>query len=349
MINKTSNLWLMACLFLFIAPDFIYSQNCNINTTPCSASAKTPDITYNVDESGDVQLIFTWPGATTFPAINSATSPNGTTIGTLTILKVSFSASSGGSQNGSEIIVYEDGGADDVEYGSGQYTYVTSFSSTYALVLNNPFVNFCANGSGTPNDKCQILQQALPLPIQLVSFEARRYELYNQLTWEVIDDGTDHKFIVEKSDDGINFANLETIEPSNNIVDDLKISYSIKDYSPFPTSFYRLLIIESEGTKDYSEINVVERPFNNTAQLQIFPNPSNRIINVHYNNSNSEKVDLKIYNSLGQTVYNEIFYSTPSELNKKLDLKDLNLNDQIYYVNVSTQEHSLTEILFLKR
>lgn len=96
------------------------------------------------------------------------------------------------------------------------------------------------------------------------------------------------------------------------------------DISPSPTSI------------DENEVS---------ATLNLFPNPSNGLVNLEYISGNQGNITISIINTLGATVYTTNAVSNGS-LNKSIDLSQLTKG--IYFVNVASQNGTTTKKLIIQ-
>jgi hypothetical protein len=111
-----------------------------------------------------------------------------------------------------------------------------------------------------------------PLPVRLVSFSAQQLDGQVQLKWQSSSEENTSHFDVERSADGRNFAPLLTKKAQGNSA--ALVSYQAVDNSPLGgTSYYRLKMVDLDGTFEYS--NMVSVNAEGTVLVRAFPNPSN--------------------------------------------------------------------------
>jgi hypothetical protein len=111
-----------------------------------------------------------------------------------------------------------------------------------------------------------------PLPVRLVSFTAQQLDGQVQLKWQSTSEENTSHFDVERSADGKNFSLLLTKKAQGNSA--TLVSYNALDNSPLGgTSYYRLRMVDLDGTFEYS--NLVSVSSESTVQVRAFPNPSN--------------------------------------------------------------------------
>ncbi len=128
-------------------------------------------------------------------------------------------------------------------------------------------------GGGIPN----------PLPVELLYFTAK--PLNNKeisLYWATETEINNSHFEIQKSKDGRNFETIGTVKGQGNIIETTE--YNFIDNQAFPgISYYRLLQVDFDDTKDYSDIISVELA---SQEIQVFPTIFNNeihIIGIHNN------------------------------------------------------------------
>lgn len=120
--------------------------------------------------------------------------------------------------------------------------------------------------------------------------------------------------------------------------------YNYVDYNPKPSSFYRLMIINQDGLKYYSNLLNIENNNNNSdITFSVYPNPSNGIVNLSFENEIKEKSEMYIYDIDGKIVKNLIIDNNSKEF--KFDLK--NEPDGIYFLKVISGDYIKVEKLIL--
>jgi hypothetical protein len=90
------------------------------------------------------------------------------------------------------------------------------------------------------------------LPLTLVSFTAARDGDYTKLDWKTTSEYNMSRFVVERSDDNINFYSIGEIAARNSLQLE---NYSSRDSRPiYGTAYYRLRCIDNTSKVKYSEV-----------------------------------------------------------------------------------------------
>ncbi len=120
------------------------------------------------------------------------------------------------------------------------------------------------------------------VPIKLSSFTCVANGNNAVLNWQSAEETNASKYMVEYSSDGTSFKSIATIfaKGSNS-------QYNYNHFNVSGTAFYRLKMMDKDGSFSYSEIRVVK--FNGKAGITIAPNPANDVIHLYTKNSNKIK------------------------------------------------------------
>jgi hypothetical protein len=116
------------------------------------------------------------------------------------------------------------------------------------------------------------------LPVKLISFAGSNInDQYILLKWVTASETDSKYFDVQKSDDGIIFTTFAQVNASGNTT--LVQNYSANDHHPQNgNNFYRLRIVDIDGTVTYSKIIAVN--FGDQTLPQVFPNPASSYFTV---------------------------------------------------------------------
>ena len=114
------------------------------------------------------------------------------------------------------------------------------------------------------------------LPIELMSFEGSKKEDYNLLKWSTASEIDNDYFLLERSQDGTNWININSTDGMGN--SNTKVDYLFRDFTfTNDVNYYRLTQVDFNGVYETFDI-------------------------ISINNSRKQKQILKITNTLGQEV-----------------------------------------------
>ncbi|HAN40128.1 MAG TPA: hypothetical protein DCQ29_14595, partial [Chitinophagaceae bacterium] len=152
-------------------------------------------------------------------------------------------------------------------YNQGEALPITTWNAdrTRLIVTNNGttrVVAFDIDTVGRTN--INLIEGALPLAIQATAAKA----LYHiNVQWKVSDIGSVAKFLVQKSNDGIQYVTIDTTYVNGNAT-----SYKFQDYQAFDgKNYYRVWVVLKDGSYKISNTTLVV--FTADVAASIFPNP----------------------------------------------------------------------------
>ncbi len=140
-----------------------------------------------------------------------------------------------------------------------------------------------------------------PLPVSLVSFQAKKAGPEVSLNWKTAQEINNAYFEIERS------ANAAEWEAVGRIAGKGTTSsaqnYSFTDKTPLAaTNYYRLKQVDLDGTATYSAVEQV-RFDQELSALTVFPNPGTGLFTLNFSEKPIEPVQLRIFNLNGSLVY----------------------------------------------
>ena len=181
------------------------------------------------------------------------------------------------------------------------------------------------------------------LPIELVLFDGQANGPANDLFWITATESNSDHFIVERGQDGVDFEAIGSVSAAGS--SQSSIDYSFTDHDPpFGRSFYRLRMVDVDGSEDTSPvINIVRAQ----GIASIFPNPTAQEITLLLD-AHSDVRRLVVMDDLGRTVEERRFDSGDVRPSRTLSLERLRAG---YYTMVlmDGQGAVLDRLPFVKR
>lgn len=166
-----------------------------------------------------------------------------------------------------------------------------------------------------------------PLPVELSYFDAvlKDYELV-ELNWSTLTEWNNDYFQVEKSIDGENFEKIDAVNAKENSIG---INYyQLKDEEPYKgTSYYRLVQIDQDGKKEYSNLITIYNPILNDDVLNV--QCSGDLIQIYYSEEELMLVDIKVVDIQGRIIYSNSNQQLLNGLNYPIQLNE---RTQGYYI-----------------
>lgn len=186
-----------------------------------------------------------------------------------------------------------------------------------------------------------------PLPVELTSFTGYNNGSINVLNWTTASEKNTLKFEVErKSTTNNNFTYIGEKPAAGN--SSSVINYTLNDENPLlGDNFYRLKIIDLDGTYQYSQIIVVNNKENDNYKdliSRIYPNPANQMLYIDYQSSSSGNIKLKVFDALGQEMLTDNLATRKGNQQFKIDVSNFAIG--VYIINI--QDESTGKILQTK-
>jgi hypothetical protein len=140
------------------------------------------------------------------------------------------------------------------------------------------------------------------LPVELVHFKANCQDDETVVKWAVASETNNDYFVLLKSYNGIAYGPVDTIRGRGtaNTYKEYEVRYQEEQKG---NVYYKLKQIDFDGEFAYTKMiaaNCSPEPV-----VDVFPNPTDGLININVVNSFSENAMVLIYDNIGQLVYSE--------------------------------------------
>jgi hypothetical protein len=155
----------------------------------------------------------------------------------------------------------------------------------------------------------------IPLPIKLKRFTAERDGDFraSNLEWTSTLEVNASHFDVERSADGFEFSSIGLVKAAGN--SNIEQHYSLVDRD-IPTTrnkqdvyYYRLKMVDLDGSFEYSDVRSVRFDNDNTIELTYYPNPTSGILQVKMSTPDSDKsesTEAIIYDLSGRITHKQV-------------------------------------------
>lgn len=151
-----------------------------------------------------------------------------------------------------------------------------------------------------------LVDQARPMPVELLFFNARADGRQVRLAWETATETDNKSFIVERSRDGRQFESVATIGGAGNSQE--RRRYDTVDKNPFEgVSYYRIRQVDFDGGSTFSPIEFVTMSSAAPDRALAYPNPvtSGRFF-VDLSHMGGQRVQIELYDLPGKKVLEHI-------------------------------------------
>jgi hypothetical protein len=141
-------------------------------------------------------------------------------------------------------------------------------------------------------------ESAAPLPVQLISFDAKKLEKQVLLRWSTASENKNSHFEIERSADALNFRNIGMVMGSGQ--SSSMVNYSITDEQPLSgTNYYRMKQVDLNGDFVYSKIIAVENTDERPAILSVNTHSNH----VELYSTTDASAFVEIYDIQGRKIY----------------------------------------------
>lgn len=184
-----------------------------------------------------------------------------------------------------------------------------------------------------------------PLPIELLSFDAKATGSHVELMWSTLSEINNDYFTIERSYDAANFEAVSVVSGAGN--SNIRLQYSARDYDPYPgVSYYRLKQTDFNGTFTYSNMEAVNFEANNGMDMVLSPNPAENDVEIRFSGVKFSKPDIIIRDLRGNKIFEEHF-----EMKRADDAIIIDLSlfaSGLYFISVSEGNKKITKRIIKK-
>ena len=148
------------------------------------------------------------------------------------------------------------------------------------------------------------------LPVNLLSFDAVLQDGFVELSWQTASEINNDHFVVERSDDGVNWTSFAKVKGAG--YSNSTLSYFQADVANFSgVRYYRLTQVDFDGTQEIFKIVSVSKSSNLT--FTVMPNPMVDEVIVQYSANSNGNYRFKILSETGQELYRAIAATVEGE------------------------------------
>lgn len=175
-------------------------------------------------------------------------------------------------------------------------------------------------------------------PVNLVNFEAKKFDTGVTLNWETSDEKDITEYIVERSNDGSMFTAIGTVTAKNN--DSSLYVYTDTKLVSAPVLYYRLVVVDSGGTSVSSRmVSVIIDSMALT--VLVHPNPFEGTLQVKVYSGIDKMINLVLIDISGKIIVRQRKLVTKG--NNIIEINNLNrLMKGLYMLRVGDDHYSNT-------
>lgn len=174
------------------------------------------------------------------------------------------------------------------------------------------------------NDEVWFVVNAFVVPVELASFEAIKRGEDHQLNWTTASEINSSHFEIQTSQNATDWQVVGRVEASRNSSTYNDYSYDYKPQIQNEVYYYRLKIIDLDGSFEYSEVRSIRESI--TRDLFAYPNPFTDEVSI------SSTSGFTLYDTYGKVI------STSDEPSVQIDLTDQPSGFYVIQYHGSTQK-----------
>jgi len=184
------------------------------------------------------------------------------------------------------------------------------------------------------------------LPVKLLYFTGTNEEGKIKLDWASEEETNSGKYIIERSDDGIDYVPIITKKAKGNSTE--RTTYSAYDDNPLinKINYYKLSEYDLNGKG-----GVLAQTFvSNTARFakfNVYPNPSNGKININIRNFSVPTINVEIADMFGNIIWTSNIELTDGNSLQEIDLSMFETG--VYFVRTSDGAAFYNQRLIISR
>ena len=172
---------------------------------------------------------------------------------------------------------------------------------------------------------------AAALPIVLSDLRLQKANNQNRLSWTTETEKNGSLFEIEKSVNGKSWAKLGEVVAKGNTT--RRENYSFTDKNPAATNYYRLKMVDRDGSYEYSKI--VSANNGKSTVVNLFPNPVQERLNINIESQDINEANIQVINMNGQVVL--VSKNSIGRSNTPISIDANELQSGIYFIKITDE------------
>ena len=189
-------------------------------------------------------------------------------------------------------------------YGSDSVTYTYDISAFTSITCTGGNYNSSISTSAFVNFHFQYCTcPAISLPLNVNDFSVTKLTADKaELKWTGYDDPyANYHYEIQLSRNGSNFITVSTVPKNATNTDAYRSVYRTANGEK-GVYFFRIKQVYSNGYSRFSNIRQVTLENSDFPRFTLYPNPTNRIVGIKFDNIYTGHLNIQIYNTQGQTM-----------------------------------------------
>lgn len=178
------------------------------------------------------------------------------------------------------------------------------------------------------------------LPLNVYSFNVRKTGVGRaELKWTgSVEAGEEFYYVAEVSRNAYDYTEIGIVQKNDNISGDYKIDFSAL-HGESGTYYFRVKQVYSNGYVRYSTIRQLILESSEKNIFSVYPNPSNGIVGIKFDNISAEEFAVQIFNAQGQKVVTKDIVVNGSSYMQLASLKS-----GVYWVRVTSKKNRSSSV-----
>lgn len=180
-----------------------------------------------------------------------------------------------------------------------------------------------------------------PLPVQLLAFNGQLQGNDVLLTWSTASQVNTRHFELQRSADGRSFTSISTTAAING---NTPRAYGYVDKDPFfGVVFYRLKVVDNDGTFRYSSVVAVNKGLYTNLLLNAYPTPTHGLINIRFTSSSVTAATVQLTDVNGTVVLSKAIIAQKGLNEVQYNLA--NLAQGTYFLRLTGIDNKIIKII----
>ncbi|MFY8129091.1 MAG: T9SS type A sorting domain-containing protein [Chitinophagaceae bacterium] len=211
---------------------------------------------------------------------------------------------------------------------------------TFRLPYSNCTVEYVSrSGAAQPGQDPFCLRGSL-VNLGITNFYIQSTSQKNILNFTSNQNTSIKHYLIEKSENGINFTNIGSITPTNENIE----FYSFTDYNINNSrAYYRIKTINNNNSKWYSQIVKTERSL--PIDISILQTSNSKNIQLSFYNQTEGKTKISLYNSIGVKIWQNEYNLNKGSVQIPINLSEYSKGMYILRLECNGKHNSKTFIL----
>lgn len=198
---------------------------------------------------------------------------------------------------------------DDGNFAAGTTTSIANGAAGITMSYSSPVItvsgisNSLIASGATKYITIASVSNITPLPVELIDFTGHSEGSHHVISWKSASENNFKHYELERSEDGLAFRKITTINPTGHPAGLNAYTYLDADFYE-PLTYYRLKMVDLDDTYEYSSVisvDVEKKQLDNV--VVIYPNPISKELFIKLTNTALTQAEITISNLFGQTIH----------------------------------------------